>query len=373
MVCESDLRRALPEDLSRTLESLNPRGRFQVDGRLDLQGSTRPGSAVSSEWDLAISTRTPASFDAGIDLTEVMGRVRTTGSQTSQGIDFQGDLNFSQAALFGQRLESIRGPITFKNGRVTVGAARAIRAAESTAVRNEERLVAKYLGGDLTLDADIELNNGPVYVGRATLAGGRLEQYAQQQPGRSMKNLAGVLNGFVDFEGRGNSPAGVTGRGSLDISPAALYELPVMMQMLTMLSSPDNTLFRQATSDFTIHDGAFHFTQNEGGAIVLAGDAVWLIGQGQVTFDRRLFLEFYNVPPRTPVSRVPIVGPVVGGLLNVATSSWMSFVVTGSADDPVVRKQPFPAFNEGMKRMYEALGPPQAPTARSSDASGFRR
>lgn len=373
LVFESDLRRALPEEFSRTIESLNPRGRFQVDGRLDLQGSTRPGSPVSSEWDLAISTRTPASFHAGVELTQVAGRVRTVGSQTSRGIVFQGLVDFAQGDVFGQRLENIRGPIAFKNGRVTIGAARAIRASESTAIPNDERLVANYLGGDLTLDAEIELDGGPQYIGRATLIGGQLTKYAESQPGRSMKNLAGVMNGKVDFEGRGTSPAGVTGRGKLDISPAALYELPVMMQILTLLSSPDNTLFREARSDFSIHDGAFHFTQHEGGAIVLAGDAVWLIGQGQVTFDRRLYLEFYNVPPRTPVSRVPLVGPVVGGLLNVATSSWMSFVVTGSADDPVVRKKALPALDDGLRRMFESFGPPSAPTARSSNASGFRR
>ena len=371
IVFESDLRRALPEDFSRTIESLNPRGRFLVEGRLDFAGSTRPGAPVSAEWDLALSTRTPASFDAGIEVTQAMGRLRTVGSQTSTGIDLQGAVSFSQADVFGQRLESIRGPIAFKSGRVTLGATRAVRAAESTAIPNEERLVAKYLGGDLTVDAEIALDNGPEYIGRATLAGGRLEQYATQQPGRSMKNLAGVMNGYVDFEGRGNSPLGVTGHGSLDISPAALYELPVMMQILTLLSTPDQTLFRQATSDFTIHDGAFYFVQNEGGAIVLAGDAVWLIGQGRVTFDRRLALEFYNVPPRTPVSRIPVVGQVVGGVLNVATKGWMSFVVTGTADDPVVRGQPFPALNEGMKRMFEAFGPP--PTTRSSDAAAMRR
>jgi hypothetical protein len=373
VVFESDLRRALPQDFSTTLESLNPRGRFLVEGRLDFSGSTRPGSPVSSEWDLVVSTRTPASFNAGVELTGASGRLRTVGSQTSQGIDFQGFVNFSQADVFGQRLENIKGPIAFQNGRVTIGAARGVRASESPAIPNEERLVAKYLGGDLTLDATIALDNGPEYVGRATLAGGRLEQYAQQQTGRSMKSLAGVMNGYVDFEGRGSSPSGVTGRGSLDISPAALYELPVMMQILTLLSTPNNTLFQQATSDFTIHDGAFHFVHDEGGAIVLAGDAIWLIGQGHVTFDRRLNFEFYNVPPRTPVSRVPVVGPVVGGLLNVATSSWMSFLVTGSADNPIVRKRALPGLDPALRRVFEAFGPPPAPTARSGDASMLRR
>jgi hypothetical protein len=353
----SEFRRAMPERLSQTLESLNPRGRFQVEGQLDLQGSTMPGAPTNAGWDLTATTHS-AAITAAVELQNLSGSVRVKGTQSGEQVELNGGVNFATADLLGQRLQRVRGPFNYKNGRVEIGSANVVAAADESVVPPENQLVADYLGGLLTFDAELLLDRGPSYAARATLSGGSLQRYAENQPGRNLRNLAGVMNGFVNLRGQGTSPAGITGNGSLDISPAALYELPVIMQILTLLSSPDNTAFRKATSDFTIHDSAFHFRQSEGGAIVLAGDALWLVGQGRVTFDRKLELELYNVPPKTAVSRVPVLGPVVGGILNVATSGWMNFVVRGTADDPVVRMRALPNLDDGLRRMFEAFGPP---------------
>ena len=62
------------------------------------------------------------------------------------------------------------------------------------------------------------------------------------------------MNGWIALHGSGSSPLNVAGRGNLQISPAALYELPAFVQIFKVLRfvPPDKTAFNTALVDFHV-------------------------------------------------------------------------------------------------------------------------
>ena len=365
----SDFRRAAPEGLRQAIEALDPGGRFTVSGRIDLRGARPLAGVTTAGWNLVIATQTPASAKAGLELKNVLGEVRCEGQQVRSETSLHGQISLRQADIFGQRLERIRGPFRLEQNRVVLGSAEALKVAlepdrpgAAPDVPVEQRLCADYLAGLLTLDAEVVLDRGPQYVGRVELTGGSLERYTHA----TQANLAGVMNGGISFWGQGASADAVKGRGQLDISPAALYELPVVMKMFNalFLAPPNGPAFSSAMLAFTIRDSGFVFDPREGGSIDLSGDTLRLIGGGRIGFDRILNLNFYSAMPRASVrtvKNVPIVGQAVGGLVQAASTGWVSVDVRGPADDPFVNTVPLKAIPDTFQRMFESLGPNRLP------------
>ncbi len=126
------------------------------------------------------------------------------------------------------------------------------------------------------------------YRVRMTLHDGELKRFAQLYMPNNTK-LAGKMNGSMEIKGEGIDPKRLTGTGKLVISPAALYELPVIVQIFNVLSfvPPDRKAFDQALFVFDIKGGTVYFER-----IDLVGDAIKLVGKGQVGFDGGVRLPF---------------------------------------------------------------------------------
>ena len=375
LTLDAEFRRAIPDGFRRAIEMLNPQGRFDVSGRLALRGSRSPRTPLTGEWDLRGNV-VDASASPGVDVTHATGTVSCSGRFQGDQTELTGQIELEKAQVFGQWIEDVRGPFALKNGQVQIGSQEALagRSGANTelSVPIERQLSATYLDpGLLTLNAVIGLDDVPTYRGRATLTGGSLERFTRSKPGSARRNLAGVMNGWVDFQGQGTRPSGLGGRGQLRINPAELYELPVVMQMFNALfpDPPDNTAFRAARLNFVIRDEAFVFERRDEWPIVLTGDALRLIGDGRVSFDGRLRLELITSLPSNPiraVSAVPLVGPlvgrVVGGVVDAATTGWVTVVVEGTTDAPTARTVPLKVLPDGVRAMFDSLTPPPRST-----------
>ncbi|MGC1276522.1 MAG: hypothetical protein WBC44_22710, partial [Planctomycetaceae bacterium] len=296
--------RAIPEGFRKAIEVLDPQGHIDVSGRLTLQGARSPRTPISGDWNL-VGKLVDATTKPGLEVTHATGDVSCEGTFRGNETDLSGQIDLERAKVFGQWIENIRGPFALKDGQVRIGSQDALadRAGANTelSVPIEQQLTASYLEpGLLTLNALVNLEETPSYRGRVTLTGGSLEQYTRAQPGSAQRQLAGVMNGWIDFNGRGTDPSGVTGQGQLRINPAELYELPVIMQTFNILFPvpPDNTAFRSARLNFVIRDKAFLFERRDDWPIVLTGDSLRLIGVGRVAFDGRLRLEMITTLPQ---------------------------------------------------------------------------
>jgi hypothetical protein len=110
------------------------------------------------------------------------------------------------------------------------------------------------------------------------------------------------------------------------ISPASLYELPVIVQVFNVISfvPPEKTAFNKAMFAFGIGGGHVHFDR-----IDLVGDAITLVGQGTVGFDGNVRLNFAS---RMGRRQWPI--PIIHQAIGEVSKDWILVDVGGSLKDP---------------------------------------
>jgi hypothetical protein len=144
------------------------------------------------------------------------------------------------------------------------------------------------------------------------------------------------MNGKIELKGEKADPKRLTGTGNLVISPAALYDLPVIVKIFNTLQfiPPDKKAFDQALFVFDIRDSVVNF-----GHIDLNGDAIKLVGRGTVNFDSKVALLFHS---RMGKRQVPI--PILKELINEVSKGWVQVNVTGTLKQPetVIRAFPLP-------------------------------
>ncbi len=371
-----DLRRAAPEPLRIALDAADPQGPIGLQGAVQVRGSNDPHVPPTAGWNVT-ATLVDNRIGRPVELSHVYGAVHCKGwTGRTDGVytQVEGSVVLDRADVIGNRLENIRGPFVYRDGELEIGS-RDILAGGPTAANDppvpaERRLVADFLGGLLTFDSVVTFGDVPGYIGRATLAGGRLERYAPQLS--NAKNLAGVLTGHVNFQGQGTDVSAMTGQGRLRIEPAALYELPVMMQMFSALTNlsgntPDRTAFKSADIQFRIGNGTFYFPR-----IDLIGDQLRFEGYGTAGFDGTLWLDFNSRMPRNPIKAVPIVGPLVGAVIDTATRGMIGLEVRGNAAAPVARTVPAKPLGDSTRQFLDALGPQRPPVRRAGPFSRSR-
>ncbi|MBT6155037.1 MAG: hypothetical protein HOL01_18430 [Planctomycetaceae bacterium] len=348
-------RRALPDDLRDVIEEIDPAGPISLDGMVEFRGTNRPQDPVTAAWDLQ-TIHTGGKLTTGLDLEKVYGRLSAQGTWNGDRVRMTGKIDLDSVEVWDYQFTHVQGPYSIDGSQVIVGSRQVVLPDANSRNRGrvppEERVTARAIGGVITLDARVALPDAkvalqkePTYLVKATMSKGRLEQYAARYM-TGQKNLQGVMDGWIDVSGRGTSNDKMTGRGQLRINPAALYELPVIVQVANLIGPPDKTAFRYALLDFNIANSQFLFN-----SIDLVGDTLSMRGRGSAKFDGRLNLDFYSMLPRTGF-RIPLVSAVVGG----ATTGWVGVKIRGTTNDPKPKLVPAPNVDEALKGFLGAFG-----------------
>ena len=157
------------------------------------------------------------------------------------------------------------------------------------------------------------------------------------------------MNGWAELNGNSTDPKDVMGRGQLMIHPAALYELPVFIQIFKTLSlaTPDKTAFNYALTTFDIGNRTVIFNR-----IDLIGDAISLRGRGWASFDGPLHLEFYS----RPASSWQV--PLLSNFVDQFTQGWVGVSVTGTVQNPRARVMAMPQFDTAFRQFLAAINRP---------------
>jgi len=347
-------RRALPPGFREVVENLDPRGRpISFSGMLEFRGTGNPQDYVTSAWDLEI-VHAGGKVTAGVDLDNLYGRVITRGKWDGERVISRGQVDFDSLTILGYQFTKIRGPVSINGNQLVIGSKKVANLAGTTggAVRvpTEERISARAIEGVFTLDGIAVLDESMSYRVLITLNGGKLERYAQlYMPSRA--TLQGVMNAWVELSGRGAHPERIKGRGQLQISPAALYELPVIVSIFNILKflPPDKTAFNHALVNFDVGGSKYHLRE-----IDLVGNAISLRGRGTVGFDGKVSLDFYSTVARNQLGGMPL--PLVKTLLGEATSGLIGVEVRGTTQDPIAKVVPVPKL-EPIRRFLEAFEP----------------
>ena len=323
---DDEFRAALPDNWRDTLSRLSQAGRVSIESsELEFRGMTNGTAPTTAAWSLNMRLKQCA-VSAGLDLTNVSGMVVANGIWDGYHLQNTGHIRLDQAEVLEMTITDIDGPYTMSEDELVLGCREIIlRQVQPAEVALDRRIRAKAYRGDLEMDGMIDLKKGSEYEFFGELKNALLQNYAAQHM-PDQPNMTGVVNAWLLVNGDGDSAANLKGSGQMLISPAALYEIPVVLEMLNALSSlqfavPNRAAFNHALMSFSIRDKAFEFEP-----IDLVGDSLALRGRGRVGFGGDVSLNFYSRPP---VTNNPLKNLVVS-----STTSLVTVQVRGTTSNP---------------------------------------
>lgn len=337
---DRELMEALPERLKKAIARLSLSGPLNLGGSLDFN-RPRNGAPLEAGWDLRFDLH-QASLDTGVRLEGIEGELRLTGGWNAKGLKSRGEMQLDSLLLRGFQFTDVEGPLWIDDSQVLLGA----WAWEPSGQRQRRHVQGNLLGGRVEIDSRVTLGDSPRYVLNATLAEADLARATQEAfPGR--QQLQGKVFANVELHGAGHGANTLTGRGNVQLSDADIYELPVMVQLLKILSvkPPDKTGFDKSTIDFRLEGGHIYFDR-----IDFTGNAISLKGQGEMNLDNEIRLSFTPIVGRDELY-VPLFSDLVGG----ASQQLMQIHVGGTLSEPVTRKEPFPALNHAFEQWQADL------------------
>ena len=351
---DHDLLDALPGDLQETARHLNPTGPINIHrGTLDLSGGEGPTDEWKSHWDLPLVV-TQGGIDCGIPLRNISGGVRLVGAYDGRSFYSHGELDLDSLTCKDVQITQVRGPIQLHGDRLLLGAS--IAGATDAPPRE---LTASVFGGALSGSGWVALREGPRYDLQLDLTRADLGRCAYELTTAPQK-IRGIVSARARLGGTGTSLKDLGGYGRIEIREADIYELPLMIALLKILSirEPDRTAFRTSDVDFQIQGGHV-YVQN----ITFNGDAISLEGSGMMELDTSIRLTFRAIPGRREWQL-----PLFGELLSGASEQIMVIHVGGTLSNPIRRREPFPGVQQALQQLGAELqrttgAPPLFPQA----------
>lgn len=353
---DRDLLHALPEALKRTTGSLAPEGMFNIRGNLTLAGGAVPGQPIDSEWNVTFDCHNSA-LQCGIPLTGIHGSLWLAGKSVGGRFESQGELQLDSISYGDYQFTEVLGPLWIDNEQVLLG----FWADRRQGRKPERRVTGKFYDGNVVADGWVVPGDEPEYAFLATLAGGNLARFAQEQmPGAG--KLSGEILATIDLRGKGKSRNNVAGRGNIQLRNADIYQLPAMVNLLKVLSlrNPDNRAFTESDIQFIIQGEHCYLER-----IDFDGSAVSLQGRGEINLvDNRLALVF-----RTVIGSDARRSSGVRQLLGGASQQILLIHVDGTLNSPQIRREAFPGVNQALEQLQADLS---APTTSRVPATGMQ-
>ncbi len=335
---DRDVMTALPGKLKKVVGQINPGGPINLRGKMELAGvANRPDVPVTSAWDLEFDM-VQGSLDAGIKVENVFGGVRLTGTNDGRHTQCRGELAVDSLIYKDIQVTDILGPLFIDDERILLGGG----AEKQVAGKPVRRVTAKAYGGTIAGDCAVALGNIPQYSLRAGMSDGDLARFAKETvPGQ--KKLNAKVFGNIELSGTSQGVHTLNGKGQLQLREADIYDLPVMVSLLKILSvrPPDKTGFTTSDMDFRVEGDHVYFDKIE-----FAGDAISLLGKGEMNFESELRMTFHSV-----VGRSDYQLPVFKSMLGSASEQFMLIHVDGTLAHPHTKTEAFPGVNQALQQL----------------------
>ncbi|MBL8816329.1 MAG: hypothetical protein JNL58_09880 [Planctomyces sp.] len=357
---DDELRAAMPSSWRTTLSHLAPGGRISIeDSQLDFRGQAGGELPPTAAWELNLRMR-DCGITAGLDLSKIFGMVMARGNWNGYELKNSGSIRLDSLEVLKMPLTRIIGPYEMTEKELVLGSRDAMLKTHPHNIPTDQQIQAQAYQGTLQLDALVDLQSGQNYQVFAELQNARLEAYAARHLPEE-RNLQGVINSWIYLTGTGDSARDARGRGQMKIEPAALYELPLMLELFAALGKlnfnvPNRSAFDYAFVDFKVEDGAFQFNP-----IDLVGASIALRGRGTIGLEGDVVLDFYSRPAlaRTPTA------PLINTLLFTGATQWVGVEVRGTTNRPQTRIKTAIRPDESMKQFlsgFQPIGNGQMPT-----------
>lgn len=335
---DHQLMQALPTNVAAMLSKLKLRGPLHLVGSCSINSDGRTAQPSSASWDVSIDLEN-GSLDAGTPLEHIHGGVRLVGTGNERGFTSQGELAVDSVVVHGIQLTQVIGPLSLDGSRIFFG------AWSQPQSRNQapRQVTAKAFEGTIAGDAVIALDDEGAFEIQAALTDANLARLAFEAIPQRNK-LSGKAQGYIKLAGSRKGKHTWNGGGVVRLREADIYELPVMVALLKLLSvrEPGKTAFDTADLDFRIQGEHIYLDRMD-----FRGDAITLKGSGEMDWQRQLNLQFYTMVGRDEVN-LPVLRP----LLGEASRNLMLITVTGSVDQPNLKREAFPGLNETLQQIF---------------------
>ena len=353
--------------------TLNLNAPMNLAGTLDLEHGGNRSDPLTSQWDVDLQFA-QASVDFGIRLENVHGGVRLVGGFDGEHVRSRGELSVDSLHWKNLQFTQVLGPLWIDDDQVLFGShvdRQRQGQSQGGAAAPQPRprpLTAQLLGGTVSGDAWVSLQSEPRYGLQATLVQGDLARFAKENSAGG-QGLRGSIAATVNLRGAGRTVNGLGGHGTIQLRDADIYELPLMIRLLKILSirRPDPTAFSTADIRYRIEGNHVYFDR-----IDFSGDAVSLLGQGDMDFQTAIHLCFHAQVGRGRI-QIPLLQEVLGG----ASQQIMLIYVGGTLQDPEVSRKAFPGVNRALQQfqgdLEKTANQGLFPQARQWGANGERR
>ena len=361
---DHDVLRALPRGLQEAVSSVQLRGMLSVDGAIEIYSTapvavagpggrpeTVPGPAAAA-WDMQLDVE-QATLDVGVPLEHVHGGIRLRGQSDGRAWATLGDVLIDSAICRGVQLTAVRGPLAMdaKGARFGSQAGGDPRAAE-------RRLTARVADGTLTVDGSVAAGDAASFAVSCALADADLSRLAADATGGG-SHYRGKVQATVRLQGSRAGTHSLVGEGQVRLGDADIYELPVMVALLKILrvKVPDRTAFSSSVVDFRV-EGPHAYLDN----IELSGDAISLVGNGEVDFDSNV-----NLVLRPIMGEAQTQLPAMKRLLGGASGQFVLVHVDGTLAEPLTSTEAFPTLAAAVQRLQSKRQATRAGTAWAGD------
>ena len=331
---DHDVLQALPVGLQQAISAVHLRGLLSLAGSLDIHSTA--GSPAAS-WDMQLDVE-QGSLDVGTPIEHVHGGIRLRGQSDKNSWQTFGDMAIDSAMWRGMQLTAVQGPLAMDASGVRFGAT-AARAGEQGAPR---RVSARVAGGTLLLDGSVAAGDPGGFAVAASLGDADLERLAGDTLS-SAHPYRGRVFSTVEVSGSRGGAHSLAGRGQVRLRDADIYELPLVVAMLKMLrvKAPDLNAFGSSIVDFRI-EGPRAYLDN----IELSGDAISLVGNGEIDFDSNVHMTFRSIMGDS-ATQLPAMKRVLGG----ASGQFMLIHVDGTLPHPEMTSEAFPTLAAAIQKL----------------------
>jgi hypothetical protein len=336
-----DLLAALPKELGKAVERLNLHGDLCLQGSLAFSGAA--GETPSTAWDVTVDVEN-GSLNCGFPVDHLHGDVHLVGSSGNGSFSSHGDLNVDSVMYRDIQLTGLTGPLYVDASGIVFGS----EADAAGQGRPPQPLSASAIGGQLSADVRVGFEPEMPFRVQVRLDRGSLAEFSQEVALKT-QNIRGQGNALITLSGNRFGQSSWRGTGAIRLFEADIYEIPVMLALLKLLSirQPDTTAFTNSEIDFRVQGEHVYLDR-----INFYGDAVSLKGSGEMDLDRRIDLKFYTL-----VGRGELDMPVVRAVLRTASKQLLLIHVTGTLDDPQLTRDPLPLLKGTLEQIFpEAAG-----------------
>ena len=362
---DHDVIRALPEGLQRAINPLRPRGLLSLAGSLDIYSTAAVRSIVekgsaevtpgppAAAWDIQLDMEQGA-MDVGLALEHVHGGIRLQGQSDGRSWLASGELSLDSAMWHGIQVTAVHGPLAMDATGVRFG----MTAVAKDDQGRPRRLAARLANGTLLVDGSVTSGDSGAFAVAASLDNADLERMACDavEPVASSPHAhayRGKVFGALEVSGSRSGTHSLVGRGQVRLREADIYELPVVVSLLKMLriKAPDRNAFGSSLVDFRI-EGPHAYLDN----IELSGDAISLVGNGEVDFDSNLHMTFRSIMGDSE-TQLPVMKRVLGG----ASGQFMLIHVDGTISNPEMNSEVFPTLSAAIQKLQSQRRNPESP------------